>query len=101
MEFIDEGSVVDSPIVDEDIENNDVNESNCESHISTSRTRKSKEISIKQIKGSLLPPMPPLLDDVEPSPEPAQTQLKHSSRAGTPESISFVNNNDKLSIESL
>ena len=58
MEFIDEGSVVDSSTVDEDTEN-------------------------------------------YASPEPVQTQLIHSSRVGTPESISFVNNNDELSIESL
>ena len=45
--------------------------------------------------------MLPLFGDVEPSQEPVETEVKQSSRAGTPESISFINNNDKTPIELL
>ena len=102
MDFIDQGSVNnDSSYVDEGTENNDGNESNGESNTSSSRTRKSKKIAIEQIKETLLPPMPSLLDDGEQSTESVQTHEKRTSRAETPESISFVNNNDEVSIESL
>ena len=102
MDFIDEGSINnDSSYVDEDTENNDGNESNGEINTSSSRTRKSKKIAIEQIKETLLPPMPSLLDDGEQSTESVQTHEKRTSRAETPQSISFLNNNDEVSIESL
>ena len=101
LDFLDEGTATDcSAVNDKDSDYIDGNESDRASSIGTSQSRKSKEIAIEQIKDSLLPPMPALLDDVEPSQEPVETQLNDTSQAGTPESISFNNDNDELSIES-
>ena len=99
LDFLDEGTVTDCSN-DEDSDYIDGNESDRGSSIGTLKSRKSKEIAIERIKDSLLPPMPPLLDDIEPSQEPVETQLNNTSQAGTPESISFNNHNDELSIES-
>ena len=111
MRFIDSSSIENesevedtmnqcTAIMQKDNNDDDGKESNIANSIDTStKTRKSKECAIEQMRASLLPPMPPLLDNLTAT-QLIETQQNNTSRAGTPTSISFLNNNDELSFES-
>ena len=98
-EFEVEGKEAEISIMQRDNENDDDNQSGIANSIGTSLSRKSKEIAIERLKQGLLPPMPPQLDNF-PTSELVETQQKDTSRAGTPTSIFFTNDNDEFSIES-